>query len=110
MLNLKEKFNSICKSIPTYKLSDDIGLDTETAYILNLSTEGNYEIANTYLREICSNYEPIDKRFIGKQVILEMDTNGGDLGYWYIIHGDIDEYVEGVKKTLKEYMDENITI
>ena len=35
----EEKWNRICKPIPTYALCDGIGLDTETSYILNLETE-----------------------------------------------------------------------
>ena len=78
MSDLKEKFRLICKPIPTYKLCDDIGVDAETTYILDLSTEENYELANNYLRDTCSTYEPIDKRYIGKHVIMEIDTNGED--------------------------------
>ena len=35
---------------------------------------------------------------------MEMDTNGGDTGLWYEIHGDIDEYFEKAKETLRDYM------
>lgn len=106
MLDLKKKFSLICNPIPTYKLCDDIGIDAETAYILDLSTEENYELSNEYLKKICPTYEPIDKRYIGKHVIIEADTNGEDAGYWYIIHGDIDEYTKRVRKALKEYIGE----
>lgn len=47
---LEEQFDNICKSIPTYTLSDEIGLDTETSYVLNLETEANYLIAQKYLK------------------------------------------------------------
>ena len=39
-------------------------------------------------------------------MIIEADTNGEDAGYWYIIHGDIDEYTKRVRKALKEYIGE----
>ena len=51
MKTLQEKFNEICKSLPTYALSDEIGLDTETSYILDLITKENYEIARKYVEE-----------------------------------------------------------
>lgn len=102
MVDITKEFKLICKSIPTYKLCDDIGVDAETTYILDLTTEEKYNLANDYLQENCSTYEPIDKRFIGKKVIMEMDSNGDGLGYWCIIHGDIDEYLARVRHLLKE--------
>lgn len=103
MVDITKKFKLICKSIPTYKLCDDIGVDAETTYILDLTTEEKYNLANDYLQENCSTYEPIDKRFIGKKVIMEMDSNGDSLGYWCIIHGDIDEYLAMVRNLLKNH-------
>ena len=45
-------FNDICKPIPTYALSDQIGLDTETAYILDLETEEKYKTANELINHL----------------------------------------------------------
>ena len=83
MKSIEEKWNEICKSIPTYELSDQIGLDTETAYILDLTREDNFNTANEYLKsKVVNGFVPIDRRFIGDRVIMEMDTNGGDDGFW----------------------------
>ena len=97
-------FNDIFKPIPTYALSDQIGLDTETAYILDLETEEKYKTANEYLSGVCTVFIPIEKKYIGKKVIMEIDTNGGDTGLWYKIHGDVNEYFEKAKETLRDYM------
>lgn len=104
MDDLVQKWTKICQSIPTYALSDQIGLDTETAYILNLETEENYNIATKYLDMVCTVFVPIEKKYIGKNVILEIDTNGGNNGLWCQVHGDIDEYLERVRETLLDYM------
>lgn len=75
MENFKEKFDLICKPIPTYALSDEIGLDTETSYILNLTTKENYEIANAYLKATCfENYIPIPDSYVGEKLIIEYTT------------------------------------
>ena len=104
MNDLERKWKMICKPIPTYVLSDQIGLDTETAYVLDLGTEEKFNIANEYLNGVCTAFVPIEKKNIGKKVIMEMDTNGGDAGLWYEIHGDIDEYLERARETLTDYM------
>ena len=54
MVDITKEFKLICKSIPTYKLCDDIGVDAETTYILDLTTEEKYNLANDYLQENCS--------------------------------------------------------
>lgn len=106
MKSIEEKWNEICKSIPTYELSDQIGLDTETAYILDLTREDNFNTANEYLKsKVIYGFVPIDRRFIGDRVIMEMDTNGGDDGFWYMIHGNIDEYFEAARSNLESYME-----
>lgn len=105
MENLKEKFDKICKPIPTYALSDEIGLDTETSYILDLTTKENYEIANAYLRATCfEDYAPIPASYIGEKVIMECTTNGGDHGNWYCIHGNIDQYFKAARETLELFI------
>ena len=102
---IEEKWNEICHPIPTYELSDQIGLDTETAYILDLTREENFNIANDYLRsKVLFGFVSIDRRFTGDKVIMEMDTNGGDDGIWYMIHGNIDEYFESARKELERYI------
>ena len=98
----KEEFKTICHPIPTWELCDGIGLDTETAYILDLTTEENFDVANEYLKRMRSNdLAPIDKKYIGDKVIMEIDTDGGDDGFWYMIHGNIDEYFESARKELE---------
>lgn len=71
----KALFNKICKPIPTYALSDEIGLDTETSYILNLETKENYLIAKEYLKSLYCSSQDIDE-YIGKKVIIELYCNG----------------------------------
>lgn len=105
--NLKEKFDLICKPIPTYALSDEIGLDTETSYILDLTTKENYEVANTYLKEVClHDFVSIPDTYIGEKLIMEYATNGGEYGNWYSIHGTIDQYFKAEKATLERYIKE----
>lgn len=107
MKTLQEKFNEICKSIPTYALSDEIGLDTETSYILDLKTKENYEIANAYLKETCfEDFVPIPDSYIGEKLIMEYSTNGGNHGNWYSIHGNIDQYFKAARATLERYIQE----
>lgn len=104
MNNLEKKFKEICKPIPTWALCDQIGLDTETAYILNLTTEEKYKAANEYLMSVCPAAKMIGKEYIGKKVIMELDTNGGPLNFWYEIHGDSDDFFKRAKKTFEEYI------
>lgn len=107
MKDLEQKFYSICRSIPTYALSDEIGLDTKTAYILDITTREKYELANTYLETTCFEYySPIPDSYIGEKVIMEYTTNGGDHGNWYSIHGNIDQYFKAARTTLEKYMDQ----
>ena len=65
----KALFNKICKPIPTYALSDEIGLDTETSYILNLETKENYVIAKEYLKSLHCSSQDIEE-YIGKKIIV----------------------------------------
>lgn len=76
-----EEFNKICKPIPTYALSDEIGLDTETSYILNLETKENYLIAKEYLKSLYCSNQDIEK-YIGKRIIVELYCNGGN-EWWF---------------------------
>ena len=103
MENLKDKFEAICKPIPTYALSDEIGLDTETSYILNLETEENYLIAKEYLKTLCPDYDEINEKYIGKKVIVELYCNGGN-EWWFCNHGTVEEYFINAKITLERYM------
>lgn len=106
LMKIQEKFDLICKPIPTWVLSDGIGLDTETSYILDLTTRENYEIVNEYLKRVCFDFEPISDIYIGERVIMEYDTNGGGNGNWYCIHGNIDQYFKAARETLEEYIQE----
>lgn len=103
ILDLGEKFNLICKQIPTYALSDEIGLDTETSYILDLTTKKNYKIANEYLKTICPDYKKINKKYIGNKVIVELYCNGCD-EWWFCNHGTIKQYFKAARVTLEKYM------
>lgn len=104
---LTNRWESITKNIPTYMLCDEIGLDTESAYLLDLTTEENFQTANEYLEEACfKDYIPIPEQYIGKKVIMEYDTNGGSCGDWFRIHGTVDEYLENTRKTLTDYIHE----
>lgn len=102
MKTLKDKFDSICKPIPTYALSDEIGLDTETSYVLNLESKENYLIAKEYLKNLCCSSQDIEE-YIGKKVIVELYCNGRD-EWWFCNHGTIEEYLLNAKITLKRYM------
>ena len=107
VMEIQEKFDLICKSIPTWALSDEIGLDTETSYILDLTIRENYEIANEYLKETCfEDFVPIPDSYIGEKLIMEYDTNGGSNGNWYSIHGNIDQYFKAARATLERYIKE----
>lgn len=98
----KALFNKICKPIPTYALSDEIGLDTETSYILNLETKENYLIAKEYLKSLYCSSQGIEE-YIGKKIIVELYCNGGD-EWWFCNHGTVEEYFINAKITLKRYM------
>ncbi len=98
----KTLFDKICKPIPTYALSDEIGLDTETSYILNLETKENYLIAKEYLKSLYCSSQDIEE-YIGKKIIVELYCNGGD-EWWFWNHGTVEEYFINAKITLKRYM------
>lgn len=98
----KALFDKICKPIPTYALSDEIGLDTETSYILNLETKENYLIAKEYLKSLYCSSQDIEE-YIGKKIIVELYCNGGD-EWWFCNHGTVEEYFINAKITLKRYM------
>lgn len=98
----KTLFDKICKPIPTYALSDEIGLDTETSYILNLETKENYLIAKEYLKSLYCSSQDIEE-YIGKKIIVELYCNGGD-EWWFCNHGTVEEYFINAKITLKRYM------
>lgn len=98
----KALFDKICKPIPTYALSDEIGLDTETSYILNLETKENYLIAKECLKSLYCNSQDIEE-YIGKKIIVELYCNGGD-EWWFCNHGTVEEYFINAKITLKRYM------
>ena len=105
--SLEENFKNICKAIPTYALSDEIGLDTETSYILNLESEENYLIATEFIKRECKNSKIIDKKYIGKKIIIEFYSNGYSNGIndWrFCNHGTIEEYFLNAKITLERYM------
>lgn len=103
MIMYKALFDKICKPIPTYALSDEIGLDTETSYILNLKTKENYLIAKEYLKELCPNHAEINEKYIGKKIVVELYCNGGN-EWWFCNHGTVEEYLINVKITLERYM------
>ena len=98
----KALFDKICKPIPTYALSDEIGLDTETSYILNLETKENYLIAKECLKSLYCSSQDIEE-YIGKKIIVELYCNGGD-EWWFCNHGTVEEYFINAKFTLKRYM------
>lgn len=103
LMKIQEKFDLICKPM-SWALSDGIGLDTETLYILDLTTRENYEIANEYLKRVCFDFESISDIYIGERVIMEYDTNGGGNGSWYCIN--IDQYFKAARETLEKYIQE----
>ena len=98
----KALFDKICKPIPTYTLSDEIGLDTETSYILNLETKENYLIAKEYLKSLFCSSQDIEE-YIGKRIIVELYCNGG-IEWCFYNHGTVEEYFISAKITLKRYI------
>ena len=98
----KTLFNKICKPIPTYALTNEIGLDTETSYILNLETKENYLIAKEYLKSLHCSSQDIEGD-IGKKIIIELYYNGGN-EWWFCNHGTVEEYFINAKITLERYM------
>ncbi|RHO95800.1 hypothetical protein DW019_11145 [Clostridium sp. AF37-5] len=105
MMDLGAKFNLICKPIPTYALSDEIGIDIETSYILDLTAKKNYKIANEYLKTICPDYKKINKKYIGNKVIVEFYRDGYGK-WWFCNHGTIKQYFKAARVTLERYMKE----
>ena len=81
IMDLGAKFNLICKSIPTYALSDEIGIDIETSYILDLTAKKNYKIANEYLKIICPDYRKSIRSTLETKLLLSfivmVTVNGG---------------------------------
>lgn len=105
IMDLGAKFNLICKSIPTYALSDEIGIDIETSYILDLTAKKNYKIANEYLKIICPDYKKINKKYIGNKVIVEFYRDGYGK-WWFCNHGTIKQYFKAARVTLERYIKE----
>lgn len=105
IMDLGAKFNLICKPIPTYALSDEIGIDIETSYILDLTAKKNYKIANEYLKIICPDYKKINKKYIGNKVIVEFYRDGYGK-WWFCNHGTIKQYFKAARVTLERYMKE----
>lgn len=105
IMDLGAKFNLICKSIPTYALSDEIGIDIETSYILDLTAKKNYKIANEYLKIICPGYKKINKKYIGNKVIVEFYRDGYGK-WWFCNHGTIKQYFKAARVTLERYIKE----
>lgn len=100
---MEDKWDSINKLFPSYELTDGIGYDSDTAYVLDLTTEENFNIANEYLSEACrESYKPIDKRYIGEKVLIEYIFSGGRDCDWYCMHGTPEEYFEKAKKGFLE--------
>lgn len=98
----KTLFDKICKPIPTYALSGEIGLDTETSYILNLETKENYLIAKEYLKSLHCSSQDIEE-YIGKKIIVELYYNGGN-EWLFFNYGTVEEYFINAKITLERYM------
>lgn len=103
---LLNKWESITREILSYMLSDEIGYNSETAYLLNLTTKENFEIANKYLKENCPCYIPIPEKYMGNIVIIEYIFGGDVNGDWYSIHGNIEEYFESARKKFEAYLKE----
>lgn len=61
MVDITKEFKLICKSIPTYKLCDDIGVDAETTYILDLTTEENIILQMIICRKIAQHMNLLTK-------------------------------------------------
>ena len=71
----EEEWKSIMKNIPSWALSDEIGIDNESTYILDLTSQRNYEIANGFLEKIHFANDDIRKyKYIRKKVIIEIDS------------------------------------
>lgn len=102
---IKKKFDAICKPVPTWALSDEIGLDTETAYMLDVSTEENWQTAIHFFQLFCSEYCELEKKYKGKHVLMELASNGGKDNYWFLIHGDVEEYLSRARETLIKYLE-----
>ena len=99
----EEEWKSIMKNIPSWALSDEIGIDNESTYILDLTSQRNYEITNGFLEKIHFANDDIRKyKYIRKKVIIEIDSLHNPS--WYYIHGDIDEYLGRVRAALERHM------
>ncbi len=91
------EWKSICQPIPSYRICDEIGIDSETVFILDLTTEEKYDSACSYLKQVCEdNYHDLNDKYIGEKVIFEFDSTSS----WYLNHGTVDEYLDNVRNTL----------
>lgn len=101
--DLEEKWKSIVKSVPTWALCCEIGVDDGTVFVLDLTTEENFKVASEYLKSFGAKFNSIDNyAHTREKVIMEIDHSLNPS--WYEIYGNIDEFYHRARAVLETYM------
>ena len=101
--DLEEKWKSIVKSVPTWALCCEIGVDDGTVFVLDLTTEENFKVASEYLKSFGAKFNSIDNYVHTREkVIMEIEHSLNPS--WYEIYGNIDEFYHRARAVLETYM------
>lgn len=106
LLKPDRSWKDIAKKLPSYALSNEIGMESKNIYLVDLSTQNAYHTANDYLQHYYPNdFNPIDYFYNGEKIIIELNDDENR----YYLYGDVDEYFEHARQALLKYIDpENV--
>lgn len=106
LLKPDRSWKDIAKKLPSYALSNEIGMESKNIYLVDLSTKNAYHTANDYLQHYYPNdFNPIDYFYNGEKIIIELNDDENR----YYLYGDVDEYFEHARQALLKYIDpENV--
>lgn len=106
LLKPDRSWKDIAKKLPSYALSNEIGMESKNIYLVDLSTKNAYRTANDYLQHYYPNdFNPIDYFYNGEKIIIELNDDENR----YYLYGDVDEYFEHARQALLKYIDpENV--
>ena len=106
LLKPDRSWKDIAKKLPSYALSNEIGMESQNIYLVDLSTKNAYHTANDYLQHYYPNdFNPIDYFYNGEKIIIELNDDENR----YYLYGDVDEYFEHARQALLKYIDpENV--
>ena len=69
-------WKDIAKKLPSYALSNEIGMESQNIYLVDLSTKNAYHTANDYLQHYYPNdFNPIDYFYNGEKIIIELNDD-----------------------------------